>query len=100
MNPRASERSAPNRVDVVAAGVNKGSMLARWLHGAGIPPRQTVAFGDQKNDIDMLELAGLAIAMGNADAEVQGHADRVTGSNQGPGIAEALRRIQREAGRA
>jgi hypothetical protein len=93
-----SERSAPNRVDVAAAGVSKGSMLVRWLHTADVAPSQVVAFGDQKNDIDMLEFAGLGIAMGNADEEVKAHAQWVTGSNEGPGIAEALGRILDGAG--
>lgn len=51
-----------------------------------------MAFGDGENDIEMLQAAGIGIAMGNAMAEVKAAADEVTGSNNDEGIADALQK--------
>jgi hydroxymethylpyrimidine pyrophosphatase-like HAD family hydrolase len=56
----------------------------------GVPIADTVAIGDHFNDVEMLEAVGLGIAMGNAPAEVQVRADRVTGSCDEEGVAQAL----------
>ena len=49
-----------------------------------------MAAGDQWNDVEMLEAAGLGIAMGNAPPGVQARADRVVGSCEADGLADAL----------
>lgn len=60
----------------------------RWLgEYLGIRPEQVVVFGDNLNDIDMLEWAGLGVAMGNALPEVQAAADLVTADRDNDGIA-------------
>ena len=46
-----------------------------------------IAFGDGNNDIEMLQVAGEGVAMGNAPVEVQQAADYVTGSNDEDGVA-------------
>jgi hypothetical protein len=46
--------------------------------------------GDNYNDIDMLEYAGVGVAMGNAPEDVKKHADDVTLTNDEDGVAEAL----------
>ena len=55
-----------------------------------IPIENVVAFGDGGNDIPMLEVAGVGVAMGNATDEVKNHADHVTTSVDDNGIANAL----------
>ena len=52
-----------------------------------------MAIGDSYNDMDMLEWAGLGVAMGNAPKDVKEAADYVTTSNEEEGVAEALRRF-------
>ncbi|HCT65202.1 MAG TPA: hypothetical protein DIC60_08085 [Lachnospiraceae bacterium] len=55
-----------------------------------ISPKEVIAFGDEKNDIDMLELVGMGVAMDNAHDSVKEVADYVTLSNDNDGVAEAL----------
>ena len=52
-----------------------------------------LAFGDAMNDLEMLHLAGIGIAMGNALPQVRESADLVTDPVEQDGIANALRRL-------
>lgn len=54
---------------------------------------QVIAFGDNFNDLDMLQYAGLSVAMGNAPEEIKAAAKRVTLSNNDDGIAVVLNEI-------
>ena len=87
------EWSWVNRADVAAKGNSKGSGLANWARHEGIPLEQIIAFGDNYNDLSMLTMAGLGIAMGNSDDEIKQQVDRVIGDNNSPSIAEELSRI-------
>jgi hydroxymethylpyrimidine pyrophosphatase-like HAD family hydrolase len=49
-----------------------------------------VAIGDQANDIAMLDVAGFAIALGNAPDPVKAKADAITASNDEDGVAHAI----------
>ena len=52
---------------------------------------EIAAIGDSENDYEMIQWAGLRIAMGNADEKVKNAAQYVTGSNEEDGIVQALR---------
>ncbi len=67
-------------VDFIAPNADKGSTLARFLKHLGISPRDGIAFGDQYNDVEMLETAGTSYAMSNAAPGVAYYADYVTDS--------------------
>ena len=86
-------RSAGNRVDIARGGNIKGQRLAEFIAQQGILPQEVIAFGDQNNDKEMLELAGFGVAMGNSRNEVRDCADWVTGTNDSNGIAEVLHRF-------
>ncbi len=86
-------RSAGNRVDIVRGGNSKGQRLAEFIAQQGILPQEVIAFGDQNNDKEMLELAGFGVAMGNSRDEVRDCADWVTGTNDSNGIADVLHRF-------
>ena len=49
-----------------------------------------IAFGDGYNDLSMLQLAGMGVAMANAAPEVRAQADYITLSNEEDGVAAAL----------
>lgn len=87
------EWSWVNRADIAAKGNSKGNGLANWAKYEGIELEQIIAFGDSYNDLSMLKMAGLGIAMGNADEEIKQQADRVIGDNNSTSIAEELNRI-------
>lgn len=80
-------------LEVIPAYINKGVGLRAACDAIGIKPVQAIAFGDSENDIEMLWVAGIGVAMGNADAAVKAAADMVTLSNNENGIAAALEAV-------
>ncbi|MDB1126052.1 Cof-type HAD-IIB family hydrolase [Vibrio algarum] len=88
----SGERSWSNRVDFAAIGNSKGHRLAQYLEQQGYLPEDVMAVGDNHNDISMIKLAGLGVAMSNADEKVKAAADLVCQSdnNQG-GLAHLIR---------
>jgi Cof subfamily protein (haloacid dehalogenase superfamily) len=70
--------------------VSKGNALSVIAEDLHIKPEEIVAFGDNHNDIGMLQLAGLGVAMGNAHDEVKLAADYVTLSNAEDGVAVVI----------
>ena len=86
-------RTAPFYLEVIPASINKGEGLRLACRATGIAPSEVVAFGDSENDMEMLRVAGIGVAMGNADEAVKAAADRVTLSNNENGIAAALREL-------
>lgn len=86
----ACEWSWHDQVDVALAGNSKGNRLAQWVESQGMTMQDVVAFGDNYNDLSMLERAGLGIAMGNADQAIKDRVSTVIGLNTEPSIAEAI----------
>lgn len=70
--------------------VSKGNALAILARRLNIPIEETMAIGDGPNDISMLRMAGLGVAMGQAPRRVRFIADTVTASNAEDGLALAL----------
>lgn len=83
--------SGADNFEAHAAGAGKGTAL-RWLCGhCGIPLAQTIAMGDAENDLDLLQAAGAAAAMGDGAACVREIADFVAPGHNADGVAAALR---------
>lgn len=87
------ERSGKKYLDIMPQNVNKGRRLADLINSYGISPDEVVALGDQQNDIQMLKMAGMGIAMGNGIDQLRNCADWVTASNDEGGVALALNRF-------
>lgn len=85
--------SVKNRVETVAAEAGKAGGLKFLRELLGIPREETAAFGDGDNDIDMLEEAGIPIAMANASEACRAAAAYVTRSNQEDGVAWGIYEI-------
>ena len=83
-------RSAPFFLELVPKGIDKAQSLLRLLAKINLTPADLMAFGDGYNDLSMLKLAGVGVAMANAAPEVRANADYVTLSNEEDGVAEAL----------
>lgn len=88
----ACEWSWHDQVDIARAGNSKGKRLAQWVASAGYQMSDVLAFGDNYNDLSMLETVGLGVAMGNADEAIKARAHRVIGTNLEPGIAGTIYR--------
>lgn len=79
-------------LDVLRRGVNKGAALAEWAGRRGIQRENVMAIGDNWNDREMLEYAGLPVVMGNSVPELKTLGWSVTLSNDECGLAEAIHR--------
>ena len=75
---------------MVDARVNKGQALAFLAGMLGVDQQEVMAIGDSMNDLDMIEYAGIGVAMGNANAKVRAAADFVTLGNAEDGVAAAV----------
>lgn len=84
-------------LDVISNGSSKGAALAEWARRRGIAQSEVMAIGDNWNDRDMLEFAGLAVVMGNSVAEFKSLGWPVTRSNDECGVAAAIRKYVVEA---
>lgn len=83
-------RTGSLRFDINSAGVSKRGALERLCHEHHIERQQVAAAGDYDNDLEMLQWAGLGIAMGNAESQVKEIANVITGSNVEDGVAQAI----------
>ena len=79
--------------DIVAAGNSKAAGMEAVCRHFGIRQEETLAFGDGGNDIEMLQWAGVGVAMGNAADDVKGVADMVTTDVDNEGIENAVNRL-------
>lgn len=80
-------------LDINPEGVSKGSALELVRRRLGVEPGDTVAVGDQRNDLEMLQWAARGVAMGNAPDEVKAVADEVTGTVDEDGLVAVLRSV-------
>jgi len=83
--------SMDDNVEIMGVDGHKGTGILQMAKHFGIPLENTVAIGDNYNDIPMLESAGAAIAMGNGEAAVKEICDLVTLTNDEDGVAYAIR---------
>ena len=86
-------RSKPCFLEVMHREANKAKALEVIAGHFGIDRQEVMAVGDSYNDMEMLEWAGMGVAMGNAYQSVKDIADFVTASNEEEGVTEALRRF-------
>ena len=80
-------------VDVTAPGATKGRALAWRAEQLGIARDEVMAVGDNFNDLEMLEYAGLPVVMANAVDGLKNRGWAITGDNEHAGLAEAIRRF-------
>ncbi|WP_118181883.1 Cof-type HAD-IIB family hydrolase [Paraburkholderia phosphatilytica] len=87
--------SLPDCLEVMAAGVSKGRALRFVLTELDIDPARCVAFGDNMNDIDLLETAGHPFMMNNANPDLMARLPEVPriGNNFEAGVAHHLRKL-------
>lgn len=85
--------SQPGYLELMNSSVSKSAGLKMAAEYLGIRREEIIALGDSDNDIDMLEWAGLGVAMANAADTVKSYAAAVTDSNDRDGVAAALLRF-------
>ena len=80
-------------ITVMPSGVSKGGGLQRLAMLLGLDLSEVMAVGDNLNDLEMLDVAGLGVAMGNGTPEIRARADYVTASVDDEGVARAIERF-------
>lgn len=80
-------------LEVLPLGASKGDGVSWLLNHLGMSPAGLLAMGDGENDIEMLQLAAVSAAMGNAGPKVKAAADYVMGSNDEDGVAQAIQQF-------
>ena len=89
----AVSSSLPWNIEINSAGATKGLALKALYSALGIDLRDTLAFGDGTNDLDMIRTAGIGVAMDNGAEEVKAAADWIAPSNINCGVAAGIKRF-------
>lgn len=77
-------------LDIIQDGIHKAWALQELLKRWDIKPEEIMAFGDSENDVEMLELAGIAYAMENADEKAKAVATDIAPANSQGGVYQVL----------
>ena len=85
--------SGETLLEIMCKGVSKGNALKWVCDNKGIDIKDTIAFGDNFNDIEMIEYAGVGVAMGNSEDIVKQKANYTTLSNEEDGVGKFLKNI-------
>ena len=80
-------------IDVLNHDCSKGHALERWASHRGLGREEVMAIGDNYNDVEMLEFAGVPVIMGNARQDLKQNGWRVTLSNEHSGVAAAVQEV-------
>ncbi len=79
-----------NNFEVMRKGSSKGEAVKQLAEYLKVSPDQVMCIGDSENDLSMLKVAGIAVAMGNATPEVKEVADYITADNKNGGVSQAI----------
>ena len=86
-------KSSDSLLEIMTDGVNKAAAVKYLCELRKIPLSRTMAFGDNYNDLEMLDVVGCGVLMGNAPSELQKHFSFVTKSNDQDGIFQAFKEL-------
>lgn len=79
-----------NIIEVVRKGLSKAVGISRIAHEMQIPRERIIAFGDEDNDLEMIDYAGIGVAMNNGIEPLKNIANEITLSNNEDGIGKFL----------
>jgi Cof subfamily protein (haloacid dehalogenase superfamily) len=86
-------KSKPNYLEFTHPEGTKGQALRFLADHYGIPMEETIAMGDAMNDYDMVQAAGLGVAMANAVPALKEIADYITLSNNEDGVRHVIEKF-------
>lgn len=78
---------------IISSEASKGIALEKLAEYLNIPMSQTVAIGNDNNDLSMIQMAGIGVAVENATSELKKVANYITNSNDDDGVAEFLKKL-------
>lgn len=86
-------KSLPMCLEVLNKNCNKGLGLKELIDKLGIKREEIIAIGDESNDFEMIEFAGLGVAMGNANEQIKSIANYITDTNDEHGVAKVIEKF-------
>lgn len=86
----AISTSGHENLEITNRNAQKGIALESFVTARGIDLAETMAIGDNYNDVSMFEKAGRSVAMGNAGYEIKSLCDVITDTNEESGVAKAI----------
>lgn len=85
-------RSRDKFIEITNATAHKGAALLWLAQSMGLTAQEVMAIGDSNNDVTMLQMAGIGVAVANAASRVKEVADYETAANYDHGVAQALKK--------
>ncbi len=85
-------------IDVMQRGVNKATGIEQIMEAHGVQASELMAFGDSMNDYEILRMAGVSCAMGNARSAIKQIATKVIATNAEHGVQQELQKLLAERG--
>lgn len=82
-----------NNLEIMSEGSTKGKAIEFLANLLNINREEIIAFGDNYNDVSMIEFVGTGVAMGNAEEDVKNIANYVTDTNSESGVAKAIDKL-------
>lgn len=92
-NQLSITQSKPYFIEIMAQGISKGRTLAKLAQQLGVHQREVIAVGDGLNDLEMVQWAGLGVAVANAIPKLHEVADYVTTSCDEEGVVKVIERF-------
>lgn len=86
----AVSSSGDENLELTSENAQKGLALEAFVKEKGISLLETMAIGDNYNDLSMFKRAGRSVAMGNADDIIKAQCDVITATNEDSGVAKAI----------
>jgi Cof subfamily protein (haloacid dehalogenase superfamily) len=90
---RLMQAGLANMLEILPPGASKGAALRQLAHEMKFKSDEIMAIGDAENDIEMLQFAGIGVAMGHAPENVRQAADHITATHDDDGVAQAIERF-------
>lgn len=87
------EKEEADSGEITCRGINKSLGMRKYIEHCNIPWKDTIAFGDGPNDVDMIEYAHIGVAMGNGRKELKDKADFITKDVTEDGIYYAMKTL-------
>ncbi|ALC88629.1 hydrolase [Bacillus sp. FJAT-18017] len=89
----AISSSGAENIEITSIDAQKGIALEAFVKNRGISLEETMALGDNYNDISMFKKVGISVAMGNAPDDIKSVCSHVTSTNEENGVAKAIEKI-------
>ncbi len=90
---RLMQAGVSRMIEILPPGAGKGALLKQVLKELQVLPEEVLAIGDAENDLEMIQMAGVGVAVGNAAQPVKDAADYIAPSFDDDGVADAVERF-------